>query len=216
VDWSAFLGNAHCPLWYSMSDPSGPLGLDALAHDWPGLELYAFPTLHPLIQAMLDRTRMAEHCLLLVNPYWPRLPWFSLLSLLSGTPWQLPLRPDGRTLWRPRPHRLTIAPPMVHVRTTGGCNEHHAEHKGSRAQATTAANQLFCSWCAGIEVVPETCGVQCVLQYLQSCLDEGLAASTQRVFGRYICLTCGVDGQAGGVLSLALQVYEGCSSPASS
>ena len=85
------------------------------------------------------------------------------------------------------------------------CNEHHAEH---RALATTVAyqlcRQLFCFWCTGIEVVPESCGVQYVLQYLQSRLDEGVAASTQRVFGRNICLHCGVDGQASGTPSLAL------------
>ena len=89
VDLFASLDNAHHPLWYSMLEPPGPLGLDALAPDWPGLELYAFSPF-PLIQAVLDRTRMA-----VVAPYWPRQPWFSLLlSLLSGTPWQLPLSPD--------------------------------------------------------------------------------------------------------------------------
>ena len=70
------------------------------------------------------------------------------------------------------------------------------------APATTVAYQLrwrrFCSWCTSIEVVPESCMVQYVLQYLQSCMDEGLAASTLRVFGCYICLPCGVDGQASG------------------
>lgn len=80
VNLFAFLDNAHCHLLYSMSEPPGPLGLDTLAHDW------AFPPF-PLIQAMLDRTRIAEHCLLLVAPYWPRQPWFSLIMfLLSGTP----------------------------------------------------------------------------------------------------------------------------------
>ena len=33
VNLFASLDNEHCPLWYSMSEPPGPLGLDALAHD---------------------------------------------------------------------------------------------------------------------------------------------------------------------------------------
>ncbi|XP_038846673.1 uncharacterized protein LOC120045810 [Salvelinus namaycush] len=37
-----------------MSDPTGPLGLDALTHDWPATTLYVFPPF-PLITAMLDR-----------------------------------------------------------------------------------------------------------------------------------------------------------------
>ncbi|XP_045545921.1 uncharacterized protein [Salmo salar] len=180
VDLFASLGNAHCP--------PGPLNLDALAHDWPGLELYAFPPLFPLIQAVLDRTRMAEHCQLLVAPYWPRQPWFSLLlSLLSGTPWQLPVRPE-----LPASVASETAPPQ----SVGLATELHQwfmlglqegvmyTMQSARAPATTAAYQLrwrlFCSWCTGIEVVPESCGVQYVLQYLQSCLDEGLAASSLR------------------------------------
>ena len=68
MDLFASLSNAHCPMWYSMSEPPGHLSLDTLAHDWPGLELYTFPPLS-LIQAVLDRTRMEEHCLLLVASY---------------------------------------------------------------------------------------------------------------------------------------------------
>ena len=85
--------------------------------------------------------------------------------------------------------------------------------QSAKAPAATTAYQLcwrlFCSWCTGIEVVPESCGVQYVLQYLQARMDETFAASTQRVFGRYICLPCGGGGQANGAPSLGLQVYEG-------
>ena len=64
--------------------------------------------------------------------------------------------------------------------------------QSAMSPATTVAYQLFwrlfCSWCTGIEVVPESCWVQLVLQNLQSQFDEGLAASTLR--GYYICLPC--------------------------
>ena len=113
VDLFAASGNAQCPLWFSVTWPPGPLGLDALAHDWPAELLFAFPPV-PLIPAVLDRTKLAGHRLILIAPYWPRRPWFSLLSsLIVGTPWQLPLRPDllsqaGGTLWHPEPRRLNL------------------------------------------------------------------------------------------------------------
>ena len=54
----------------------------------------------------------------------------------------------------------------------------------ARALVITTAYQLrwrlSCSRYSGIEVVPESCGVQYVFQYMQSRLDEGLAASTPR------------------------------------
>lgn len=113
VDLFASQDNTHCPSWFSMSDPPGPLGLDALAHDWPMTMLYAFPPF-PLIPATLDRVEMMGHQMLLIAPYWPRRPWFRLLlSLLSGTPWQMPQRLDllsqaQGALWHPDPHRLQL------------------------------------------------------------------------------------------------------------
>ena len=113
VDLFASQENTHCPSWFSLASPPGPLGLDALAHDWPLTRLYAFPPF-PLIQATLDRVRMGGHQLLLIAPRWPRRPWFRmLLSLVAGTPWQLPQRPDllsqaQGALWHPRPGRLQL------------------------------------------------------------------------------------------------------------
>jgi hypothetical protein len=43
MDLFASLSNAH----YPMSEPPGHLSLDTLAHDCPGLELYAFPPFSP-------------------------------------------------------------------------------------------------------------------------------------------------------------------------
>ncbi len=37
--------NAHCPLFFSLADKSAPLSVDALAHPWPDVLLYAFPPL---------------------------------------------------------------------------------------------------------------------------------------------------------------------------
>ena len=113
VDLFASRDSTHCPSFFSMSDPAGPLGLDALAHEWPMTKLYAFPPF-PLIQATLDRVKRRGHQLLLVSPCWPRRPWFTvLLSMVSGTPWPLPQRPDllsqaSGTLFHPDPGRLRL------------------------------------------------------------------------------------------------------------
>ena len=72
--------------------------------------------------------------------------------------------------------------------------------QSARALDTTVAYQLrwrFCFWCTGIEVVPESCGVQYVLQYLQSRLDERLAASTLR--GYLHAMWGGWTGQWGAI-----------------
>ena len=43
VDLFASRANTHCPLFFSMTDCNAPLGMDALAHAWPNVLLYAFP-----------------------------------------------------------------------------------------------------------------------------------------------------------------------------
>ena len=42
VDLFASQQTAQCPLYFSLSHPA-PLGLDAMAHSWPKMCLYAFP-----------------------------------------------------------------------------------------------------------------------------------------------------------------------------
>lgn len=113
VDLFASEVSTHCPLWYSLHGVPGPLGRDALAHQWPQCLLYAFPPL-PLIWPTLQRVLLDGHHLLLVAPYWPARPWFPLLhSLCHGVPWQLPDRQDLLSqfrgqVWHPSPHRLQL------------------------------------------------------------------------------------------------------------
>lgn len=113
VDLFASEESTHCPLWFSLTRVPGPLGWDALAHQWPQCLLYAFPPL-PLIWPTLRRVHKEGHRLLLVAPYWPAQPWFPLLhSLCRSTPWRLPDRRDllsqlGGQIWHPSPHRLQL------------------------------------------------------------------------------------------------------------
>ncbi|XP_074466705.1 uncharacterized protein LOC141752572 [Sebastes fasciatus] len=108
VDLFASKETAHCQLWFSLRPPGGPLGLDALSHEWPKGLLYAFPPL-PLIPHVLDRINRGHYKVLLVAPRWPGKHWFpALLRLVHGRPWPLPLRADllsqaGRKIWYPKP-----------------------------------------------------------------------------------------------------------------
>ncbi len=93
VDLFATHQTSHCPLWYSLTHPA-PLGLDAMVQTWPRLRLYAFPPI-ALLPGVLERVRRDGVRLLLVAPFWPGRVWFSdLISLLDGSPWEIPVRRD--------------------------------------------------------------------------------------------------------------------------
>ncbi|KAK7921774.1 hypothetical protein WMY93_008676 [Mugilogobius chulae] len=113
VDLFATEENSHCPLWFSMTGPPGPLGTDAMSQIWPLGVLYAFPPL-PLLPALLSRIRLLRAQVLLVAPNWPQRPWMSEVSeMLDRPPWRLPDRPDLLTqhqgrIWHPRPKALNL------------------------------------------------------------------------------------------------------------
>ena len=91
ADLFASQENAKCRLYFSVRGPA-PLGMDALAHEWPKGLLYAFPPLQ-LILPTLERIRCSNLEVLLVAP--SRGVWRSLIApLLFQPPWQLPLRRD--------------------------------------------------------------------------------------------------------------------------
>ncbi len=90
LDLFASKESTHCPLWFSWTEQSSPLGQDALAHTWPDLLVYAFPPT-PLIQPSLHRKRRGYYKVLLVAPNWPGRPWFPLLyKLIRGNPGVFP------------------------------------------------------------------------------------------------------------------------------
>lgn len=113
VDLFASHENAQCPLYFSLRDTDAPLGVDALAHPWPNALLYAFPPLS-LISPTLTRVREHGLSLLLVAPLWPGRAWVAeITQLLSGKPWQLPLRRDllrqaRGQIFHPHPDRLAL------------------------------------------------------------------------------------------------------------
>ncbi len=93
VDLFASPESSHCQLYFSMTE--GPLGTDALAHNWPrALRKYAFPPVSLLAQT-LCKLREDEEQVLLVAPHWPTRTWFpELISLTTAPPWRIPLRKD--------------------------------------------------------------------------------------------------------------------------
>ncbi|XP_041852953.1 uncharacterized protein LOC121647506 [Melanotaenia boesemani] len=111
VDLFASQENTHCPLFFSLSDVSAPLGVDALAHQWPDVLLYAFPPLS-LISPTLARVREQGLTLILVAPRWPSKHWIAaIIQLLADEPWPLPIRRDLLSqargeIYHPHPDRL--------------------------------------------------------------------------------------------------------------
>ncbi|XP_041931407.1 LOW QUALITY PROTEIN: uncharacterized protein LOC121695003 [Alosa sapidissima] len=113
VDLFASEENAQCPMFFSLRDQKAPLGIDALAHQWPHVLLYAFPPLE-LITPTLARVREQSLSLILVAPRWPGKPWLAeIIPLLHSPPWPLPPRRDllsqaNGEIFHPHPERLAL------------------------------------------------------------------------------------------------------------
>ncbi|KAK3553887.1 hypothetical protein QTP70_012724 [Hemibagrus guttatus] len=82
--------STHCPLWYSVS----PRGLDALVRTWPRLRLYAFPLVALLPQVLARRGPPPSSGSPLASSIW----FADHVSLLDGTPWEIPIREDSPPL----------------------------------------------------------------------------------------------------------------------
>ncbi|KAL0187988.1 hypothetical protein M9458_015087 [Cirrhinus mrigala] len=111
VDLFASRKNTNCPMFFSLRDNNAPLGVDALAHPWPNVLLYAFPPLC-LISPTLARVKEQSLTLILIAPRWPKSPWLAeIVPLLYAQPWPLPLRTDllsqaDGEIHHPHPDRL--------------------------------------------------------------------------------------------------------------
>ena len=110
VDLFASEENAKCSRFFSVKG-TPTLGLDALAHSWPNVLLYAFPPLE-LILPTLERVRLQGLSVLLVAPAWGA--WRSEITpLLYDEPWPLPpirdlLRQGGDEIFHPNPQHLDL------------------------------------------------------------------------------------------------------------
>ncbi|KAL0159531.1 hypothetical protein M9458_043256, partial [Cirrhinus mrigala] len=153
VDLFATRENAQCPLWFSLVHPA-PLGLDAMVQTIA------------LLPGVLERVRRDRVSLLLVAPHWPGRVWFSdLISLLDGSPWEIPVRRD--------------------LLSQGGAEVVETILQ-SRAPSTRKLYalkwKLFTSWCGERQQDPANCPVGTVLEFLQARFSTGLAHSTLKVY----------------------------------
>ncbi len=193
VDLFASQESSQCPLWFSLNFPT-TLGIDAFAHPWPNVSLYAFPPIK-LIPAVLCRVKVSSARLLLIAPFWPSQTWFSELNPL---------------LYRPRfgdsdQAGLTVpASGQDLASSTGALEVVGMAHTGPRAvidglpaevQETIASARapatrklysskwgVFESWCLTRAIDPVNCPVGPVLEFLQERLTAGAAATTLRVY----------------------------------
>ncbi|KAL0187573.1 hypothetical protein M9458_014672, partial [Cirrhinus mrigala] len=120
-----------------------------------------------LLPGVLERVRRDGVRLLLVAPYWPARAWFSdLISLLDGSPWEIPVRRDllsqaGGTILHPRPELWKLAP--------------------STRKLYALKLEFFTSWCGHHRQDPVNCPVGTV-EFLQDRFSAGLAHSTLEVY----------------------------------
>ncbi|XP_040188033.1 uncharacterized protein LOC120920173 [Rana temporaria] len=86
--------NSKTEEFFSLNPGDRSLGIDALANPWPFDLCYAFPPIR-LIPDELRKFLLEETDLILIAPFWPKRPWFSLLqSLVSEPPLRLQNRED--------------------------------------------------------------------------------------------------------------------------
>lgn len=183
VDVFADSLTSHCPCWFSLMNEPGSLGLDALAHDWPDVMLYAFPPL-PLIWKTLCRVRDCGHCLLLVAPHWPARPWASLSSAEQTGPIESvkreSLAPTSRAV-----ETVGVAPgptgPLLECSQRARDTVLNARAASMR-KLYSSKWKVFCDWCSSHDINPLQSSVGCILDFLQHHLDLGRSASTLKVY----------------------------------
>uniref|UniRef100_A0A3Q2D886 Uncharacterized protein n=1 Tax=Cyprinodon variegatus TaxID=28743 RepID=A0A3Q2D886_CYPVA len=184
ADLFASRDTAHCPLWFSLSDSSCPLGCDALAHDWPRTLLYAFPPLGLISQTLL-RVLQEGHRLLLVAPFWRGEDLVSsgaqaLLQLTDAPPTQEgpPVSTGGSAL------ALASTGSNPAFSRFGGDVGHTmtwAWVPSTRA-AYTARWAAFSTWCDDRGLDPIRCPIQPSVAFLQGLLNRGQFPSTLKVY----------------------------------
>ncbi len=184
VDLFASQESSQCLLWFSLNFPT-TLGIDAFAHPWPNVSLYAFPPIK-LIPAVLCRVKVSGARLLLIAPFWPSQIWFSELTpLLYRPPWEIPIRRDLLS----SAGALKVVG-MAHTGPRAVIDGLPAEVQETIASARAPATRklysskwgVFESWCLTRAIDPVNCPVGPVLEFLQERLTAGVAATTLRVY----------------------------------
>ena len=94
IDLFATRLNHRLPLYVSPIPDQKALSIDALSMNWNRIHAYAFPPFH-LIPALINKIRVSQCKIVLIDPFWPSRSWFpELLSLLVSPPITLPVIPN--------------------------------------------------------------------------------------------------------------------------
>jgi hypothetical protein len=116
LDLFANRGNCKLPTFVGSERDPTAFASDAMSLDWKGMFAFAFPPT-PLLLAIMQKMMQTKCTMLLVAPYWPRMPWFPMVAKLAiGVPMPLPPLPDllsqvlgnGRLVFHPNPLVLKL------------------------------------------------------------------------------------------------------------
>lgn len=111
IDLFATAQNFKLPTYVSPEQDPQAFAVDALSLDWKGMFAYAFPPV-PLLIKVLQKFQHSQCTLILVAPFWPRMPWFaSIQQNATEAPIPLPQDPqllsqilgNGRLIYHPNP-----------------------------------------------------------------------------------------------------------------
>ena len=100
--------NAKCRKFFAWKPDPEALAIDALAHNWHGINSYAFPPFS-LITRVTQKISLDQAEVTLIAPQWPTQTWFApILQLLISPPVVLPPEPHLLRL----PQDLTAVHPL--------------------------------------------------------------------------------------------------------
>ncbi len=192
VDLFASQESSQCPLWFSLSFPT-TLGIDAFAHPWPNVSLYAFPPIK-LIPAVLcregERFPSPSHSPILALPDLVLGANSPLVSASLGDSVQagLTVPASGQDLASSAGALEVVG--MAHTGPRAVIDGLPAEVQETIASARAPATRklysskwgVFESWCLTRAIEPVNCPVGPVLEFLQERLTAGAAATILRVY----------------------------------
>ncbi len=188
VDLFASQESSQCPLWFSLSFPM-TLGIDAFAHPWPNVSLYACPPIK-LIPAVLCRVKVSSARLLLIAPYKVLGVNSPLVSVPLGDSDQAGLTVPASEQDLASSTRTLEVVGMAHTGPRAVMDVLPVEVQETIASARAPATRklysskwgVFESWCLARAADPVNCPVGPVLEFLQERLTARAAATTLRVY----------------------------------
>ncbi len=193
VDLFASQESSQCPLWFSLSFQT-TLGIDAFAHPWPNVSLYAFPPIK-LIPAVLCRVKVSSaqspsHSPILALPDLVLGANSPLVSVPLGDSDQVGLAVPASGQDLASSTRALEVVGMAHTGPRAMMDILPVEVQETIASARAPATRklysskwgVFESWCLARAIDPINCPVGPVLEFLQERLTAGAAATTLKVY----------------------------------